>query len=110
MWSARGTTILLAAAMLASAGCAVYVWHRPGTPASVMEQDSRECDDLAQQLSMQLDMQALADRDWPGGWRRPYWGYPDAGGSLAFKIRTAQRCMEAKGYRLVKQPARMAPP
>jgi hypothetical protein len=105
------TTPVLAALMLANAGCAPYVWYRPGTPASVMEQDVRECDDLAQRLSMDLDIQALADRDWPGGRRVwPYGAYPDAGGSLAFKIRTAQRCMEAKGYRLVKQPATIAPP
>jgi hypothetical protein len=38
-----------------------------------------ECDEYAQRLAMDLDMRALADRDWPGGWRRP-------------------------GYRLVKQP------
>jgi hypothetical protein len=77
-----------------------------------MEQDQRECDDLAQQISMQADIEALADRDWPGGWRRaPYGGaFGEPGGSLAFKQRTAQRCMEAKGYRLVKQPARMSPP
>ena len=72
---------------------------------------ARECDDLAQRLSMDLDIQALADRDWPGGRRVwPYGAFPDAGGSLAFKIRTAQRCMEAKGYRLVKQPATITPP
>jgi hypothetical protein len=103
---------VLAAMVLATVGCAAYVWQRPGTPANVMEQDMRECDDQAQQLSMQLDIQALADRDWPGGWRRsPYWGgFPEPGGSLAFKQRTAQRCMEAKGYRLVKQPANMSRP
>lgn len=96
---------LLAAMALASAGCVAYVWQRPGTPASVMEHDMRECDDLAQRLSMQLDIQALADRDWPSGWRRsPYSSFGDPGGSLAFKMRTAQQCMEAKGYRLVKQP------
>jgi len=105
MGGRRWTTLVLAAMALATAGCAAYAWQRPGTPAAVTEQDIRECDDLAQRLAMDLDIRALADRDWPGGWRRsPYWGFPDPGGSLAFKQRTAQRCMEAKGYRLVKQP------
>ncbi|HSF06210.1 MAG TPA: hypothetical protein VLG10_10525 [Methylomirabilota bacterium] len=103
------STVLVAMA-LAIGGCA-YVWQRPGTPPEVMEQDRRECDDLAQQISMQADIQALADRDWPGsriGWSYGG-GYPE-GGSLMFKQRTAQQCMEARGYRLVKQPARMSRP
>jgi hypothetical protein len=92
------------AAMALAAGCA-YVWERPNTPTAVMEHDRNECDEYAQRLAMDLDMRALADRDWPGGWRRPgFGGLPDPGGSLAFRERTAQRCMEAKGYRLVKQP------
>jgi hypothetical protein len=107
----RWTAPVLAALMLASAGCAPYVWHRPGTSASVMAQDELECDEFAHRLSLHLDVVADADRDWPGGWRRPpYGGFSHPGGSLAFKVRTAQRCMEAKGYRLVKQPARMSPP
>jgi hypothetical protein len=103
-------SMILVVASLALGGCA-YAWQRPGTPPDVMERDRRECDDLAQQISMQADIQALADRDWPGARHQgPYGaGYPE-GGSLMFKQRTAQQCMEARGYRLVKQPARMSRP
>ncbi|MGH7310511.1 MAG: hypothetical protein ACREK6_17640 [Candidatus Rokuibacteriota bacterium] len=95
----------LVAMTLATAGCAAYVWQRPGTPPDVMEQEMRECEALAQQISMQRDIQELADRDWPGAWR-----LAPGSSSLGFKMQTEQRCMEAKGYRLVKQPARMSPP
>jgi hypothetical protein len=103
--SLRWTSMMLTAMALATAGCAAYAWQKPDTPAEVIEQDLRECEELAQRLSMQLDILALADRDWPGGWRRPgVGGFPDPGGSLAYKQRVAQQCMESKGYRLVKQP------
>lgn len=108
MKSPRPALTVLVAVTLATGGCAAYVWERPATPASVMEQDRRECDELARRIALDYDMRA----DGFGfGYRRasPYWPadpfYWPLGPepSLAFERRVAQRCMEAKGYRLVKQ-------
>jgi hypothetical protein len=94
---------ILAFVALVTGACATYVWQRPGTPASVLEQDVRECDDLARRLALYYDM-ASDDEFWLVG-RRPSPFRPTFfESSLAFERRTAQRCMEAKGYRLVKQP------
>jgi hypothetical protein len=88
------------------AGCATYVWERPATPATVMEQDRQECDDLARRLAVDYDMRAGGP--WPMspyGADPFYWpmGFET---SLAFERRVAQRCMESKGYRLIKQAPR----
>jgi hypothetical protein len=102
---------MLAVVALVSAGCAAYVWQRPGTPAEVMEQDTRECDDLARRMALDYDLRASDYGPWLGYRRGPYWpadpffwpAFPES--SLAFERRLAQRCMEAKGYRLVKRPS-----
>jgi hypothetical protein len=104
-----GLTVLAVVA-LASAGCVAYVWQRPGTPAAVIEQDTRECDDQARRIAQDYDLRASGYGPWLGPHRGPFWpadpffwpAFPEP--SLAFERRTAQRCMEARGYRLVKQP------
>jgi len=109
-------TTVLAGVALATTGCAAYVWQRPGTPPSVVEQDTRECDELARQIALDYDLRASADGLWLGRRRAspfdPFFWPPVPEPSLAFERRTAQRCMEVQGYRLVKQsphPAKAEP-
>jgi hypothetical protein len=103
MRSPRSSLAILAFVALVTGACATYVWQRPGTPASVLEQDVRECDDLARRLALYYDM-AADDEFWLVGRRPSPFGPTFFESSLAFERRTAQRCMDAKGYRLVKQP------
>jgi len=104
MRSPRTTLAILASVALVTGACATYAWQRPETPASVLEQDVRECDDLARRLALHYDMQATNDEFSVVDRRRSPFGSGLVESSLGFERRTAQHCMEAKGYRLVKQP------
>jgi hypothetical protein len=83
--------VLVAAVGLIAAGCAAYVWQRPGTPVTVMQQDEQECDHQAHQIAVYYD--AAGD----------YWPMAPFETGLSFERRLARQCMEAKGYRLMKQ-------
>jgi hypothetical protein len=99
----RPTLACVTAVGLIAAGCATYVWQRPGTPVQVMQRDEQDCDSQAHQIAVYYD---VAGDSWL---MSPYSADPfyrpmgfETG--LTFERRIARHCMEAKGYRLMKQP------
>jgi hypothetical protein len=103
----RFTGFLLAAAVLTS-GCATYTWQKAGVEPEAAVQDQRDCQVQARQLGFDYDSVAWAHRPWgpwaPWGWNDPFsrWG-PDPGIRWDLERSAFERCMEAKGYGLVKQ-------
>jgi hypothetical protein len=107
----RMTTTALAISVivaLASAGCATYAWQKPGAPAMLAEQDKSDCTRVARDMANDFEFWAWANRPFPGRYPSWYGGgwYGDYWGPSAFELeqRATDRCMESKGYRLVKQP------
>jgi hypothetical protein len=79
-------------------GCARYTWQREGVPDVQLVQDRQEC---------QRQAQFLVD-DYEFALPRPYWTTPyrDLTAGLADEQLAFRACMQAKGYRLVKEPSR----
>ena len=84
------------------AGCASYTWYKPNAPADVVQRDERECRELAWKIASDYSFWGPGF-DWPSA--SPRW-YPaaDPMWRLDAEQRVLDRCMETKGYRLVKQP------
>jgi hypothetical protein len=101
----------VALVVIGFSGCANYVWEKSGASALTAEQDARECERQARLLVSDYESLFWSNPAWPWpgpiGWRSPaYLWTPDPGRRLDLEMRAAQSCMEAKGYRLVKQPRR----
>ena len=99
-------TLVLA---LSVCGCATYGWQKDGATAEALEQDQRECERQGQMLAADYDLWAWRGMATP--WADPWWAWnappvrsvPSAGWRLEVERRIVERCMEAKGYRLVRQ-------
>lgn len=88
-------------------GCASYAWYKPDATPEAMARDQSECSHEARMLAWESEL-----------WRGPYWADdfdrpsasrrwfpgPDPGWRMEAEQRIADRCMEVRGYRLVKQP------
>ncbi len=108
-------SMLVMLVIVGLSGCATYAWQKPGVPTDVAQQDARDCDRQAQAIASDY-----TSWTWPraayGFYGAPwYWGPPmpvvgsDPGWQMDLEQRARDRCMEVKGYRLVKQPRRQSP-
>jgi hypothetical protein len=101
------TVALTLALTVATAGCATYAWEKAGTTPTLVEEDTRECQQIAQRIANDYDFWTWGGRAWPGRWPgSPVWSPDPYFGPSSFELeqRAVDRCMESKGYRLVKQP------
>lgn len=100
----RRSAVAVACALLL-AGCGTYSWYHPNVPPEIAQRDSDECREYARRVVMW----ELMDDD-------PFWGFgrrrrgslgPMTSG-LSMEMDLHDRCMRAKGYALIKEPARGA--
>ncbi|MBI2203028.1 MAG: hypothetical protein HYU41_04120 [Candidatus Rokubacteria bacterium] len=108
-----GHTLLFGAALaLATAGCANYVWQKPGTAERATEQDWLACNEEGRRAAARYEASLWMGNPvprrlpepvaWRGQIADPYW----YGASSSFEVerRVADQCMTAKGYEQVRAP------
>jgi hypothetical protein len=98
----RGTpAVVLLATLLA--GCASYSWYKPNVPPEIAQRDS---DDCRRQAAYRVNTELMADDPFWWGPGHRYWGPPPGipVSGLALEQDAYRRCMNFKGYTLVKDP------
>lgn len=112
MRQTRIAIVLGAAVVLTTAGCANYVWQKPGTASLAAEQDRVECAEAGRRAAATYESSLWMGRPgprrlpepvaWRGQLTDPYW----YGATSPFEVerRTADQCMTARGYELVRTP------
>ncbi len=107
--------IVVMLAILPISGCATYAWQKPGVTGDVAQQDVRECNRQAQAIASDYAFGPgpVYPYGWYGGpWRGAPPGLavgPDPAWQLDLEQRARDRCMEVKGYTLVKLPRKSSP-
>jgi hypothetical protein len=100
--------IVLAMLVLAVGGCASYTWYKADTPTDVARSDERECREQAWAVASEYNTWSGPfwgpGFDWPAA--SPGWSGYDPSWRADAEQRAVDRCMEVKGYKLVKQPGR----
>jgi hypothetical protein len=101
---------IVALAVVSVSGCANYTWQKSGATAETAERDTRECEREARLIAAGYTSVLWPNPAWPWwpgplGWRSPLYPWaPDPAWRLDVQRQATERCMEAKGYRLLKQP------
>ena len=101
-------SILASAFTVLLGGCASYAWVNPNVSPDIAANDERSCRLEARDLSMQYAWSAgpWGYGPWAyGPWGRPWgWGGPYGDPSLqaAAEQRVYERCMQGRGYELVR--------
>jgi hypothetical protein len=95
----------------ALAGCATYVWTKPGVTPELAVRDDTEC--RAQARDLAFEYAFSRGLSWgPGPWgplwsRDPFWWHDplaDPGWRFEVEQRVYDRCMAFKGYELTEVP------
>ncbi len=107
--------ILVTLVILGLSGCATYAWQKPGVSVDVAQRDAQECDRQAQAIASDYTFWAWSQAPY-GFYGAPWhWGpaapmlAPNPGWQMDVAQRARDRCMEVKGYTLVKQPKKPLP-
>src|SRR5919109_3596098 len=109
----RGLLVIVICVLFA--GCATYVWTKPGVAPDLAARDEAECRAQARDLATEYAFARSPYWDPRFGVWRPglgpdpfWWGWggpvPDPTWSLQVEQRVYDRCMAFKGYNLVKVP------
>ena len=96
---------LLAGAALALVvgGCAPYAWQKPDATPEMKARDEETCRAEARSLAMEWAMGGYGGPWTWSPWRRPWTGpYADPTWQAQAEQRVFERCMQGRGYELVR--------